>query len=481
MRLMSFLIALCFILVTFSFVSAQSWDQAKGVGFTMSLIKFIGDQKDRAALGNWLGVSLKYGFSPYVMADLNVAYGSFKPSRAGSPYQPDPNSPYRTFLFPLNLSLKATPWKEQFLKPYLTVGLGLLLWDLRDVSNSEGSIFDSKSFRWGERVHGSVQMNPILSEGLGIEIYLTENLGLDLQGRFSTILEVSKDNVGENDFNDQIAEARATLTYYFGYYKDTDLDGIQDKFDADPFHAEDFDGFKDEDGIPDDDNDGDGVPDLKDEAPNKPEDIDGFQDEDGVPDPDNDGDFILDINDKCKDEKEDFDGFNDEDGCPDSDNDGDAIPDVEDKCPGQPETINGYEDDDGCPDDKPIPQVEKQALPQLEKQEAPLILEGVNFQTGSSDLTESSFAVLDKVIEGLRESKEVKIEIRGYTDSQGAEKTNQILSENRAKSVMQYLIHAGIEPKRLKAVGYGEENPIASNNTSAGRAKNRRIEFVRIQ
>ncbi len=118
-------------------------------------------------------------------------------------------------------------------------------------------------------------------------------------------------------------------------------------------------------------------------------------------------------------------------------------------------------------------------MPKLENKGAKLILKGVNFETASAALTKESYAILDGVIPGLKDNKEVELEVRGYTDSQGTASYNQKLSERRANTVMQYLINNGIEASRLRAVGYGEKDPIASNRTAEGRAQNRRIEFVR--
>jgi outer membrane protein OmpA-like peptidoglycan-associated protein len=71
----------------------------------------------------------------------------------------------------------------------------------------------------------------------------------------------------------------------------------------------------------------------------------------------------------------------------------------------------------------------------------------------------------------------MKIEIGGHTDSKGTKEYNQRLSENRAKSVVNYLINNGINEKRLKYKGYGESTPIDDNNTESGRINNRRVEF----
>ncbi|MDZ7263618.1 MAG: OmpA family protein [candidate division KSB1 bacterium] len=480
----------CFLTVTFimalfltTSVIAQTWDQATGIGLTGNGIKFLGGAVDRAALGLGGGLSLKFGASPYVMFDLNANYGSFKPTLEGSWYKKDANAPFRTFLLPVSLDIRFTPVPDGHVKPYFTFGGGLLLWDLRNVAGTDKSFFGDLEPRWGTSVHQGTQKEFVFKGGLGLEIFFTHALSMDLQAGMQSLLKNdAKDNVGYGDANNYAATGKVGLNFYLDYYKDTDKDGIEDKKDADPLRPEDVDGFKDDDGAPDDDNDNDGVPDLRDKAPNLAEDIDGFQDDDGVPDPDNDGDGILDKDDQAPNEAEDIDGFQDKDGAPDADNDGDGILDKDDQCPGTDETVakgidtketkNGYQDDDGCPDTKPAPV-------QLEKKGAKLVLKGVNFETGSATLTSESYAILDEVIAGLRDNKDVSIEIRGYTDSQGAAAANQKLSERRANTVLQYLIANGIEPTRLKAVGYGEKDPIAPNNTPEGRAQNRRIEFVR--
>ncbi len=249
---------------------------------------------------------------------------------------------------------------------------------------------------------------------------------------------------------------------------DNDGDGVPDIDDKCPDLAEDFDGFEDQDGCPDLDNDQDGIPDVDDRCPNEPEDFDGDQDEDGCPDliKDSDNDGVPDDLDRCPLQAEDVDGFQDEDGCPDLDNDLDGIPDADDKCPNAPETFNGFEDEDGCPDERPI--------------EQQFTLQGANFESGSAALTPDSYHVLDAVVRSLMAYPEVRVEILGYTDSVGKAGYNLDLSNRRAGSVKQYLVNAGIDPSRLVARGYGEENPVASNSTPSGRAQNRRIEFKRL-
>ena len=263
---------------------------------------------------------------------------------------------------------------------------------------------------------------------------------------------------------------------------------------------------QDDDGCPDElaDNDKDGIPDSDDKCPDdggkmrakefygcpdtrpgrrrrtrptsartKPEDTDGFEDTDGCPDPDNDGDGIPDDSDECIDQPEVKNGFKDEDGCPDAapDTDKDGIPDDKDKCPKQPENLNGFEDEDGCPDKGP-------SLVQVTEDDIK-ILQRVEFATGSDKIQgATSFAVLDAVGSVLKVHKEIfLVEVAGHTDNVGNADQNRQLSQKRAEAVVKYLLDKGVDKSRLQAKGYGPDKPIADNKQTAGRQKNRRVEF----
>ena len=105
-------------------------------------------------------------------------------------------------------------------------------------------------------------------------------------------------------------------------------------------------------------------------------------------------------------------------------------------------------------------------------------LKDINFATNSYTLTNESKIIIDGFIEFLKENPHVSIEIQGHTDDIGNDKDNLILSENRAKSVFEYLTLNAIIPARLSYKGYGETKPITTNSTEEGRAKNRRTVFV---
>jgi outer membrane protein OmpA-like peptidoglycan-associated protein len=115
------------------------------------------------------------------------------------------------------------------------------------------------------------------------------------------------------------------------------------------------------------------------------------------------------------------------------------------------------------------------------KAENPIILEDVLFQTNKSDLLQESFLSLHKLTQELQANELLKIEIRGHTDNIGVEVENQVLSEQRAKSVLDYLVSKGIDKNRLSYKGFGSSCPIASNTNEDGRRKNRRVEFTKVK
>jgi len=104
----------------------------------------------------------------------------------------------------------------------------------------------------------------------------------------------------------------------------------------------------------------------------------------------------------------------------------------------------------------------------------------VNFQTGRSVLTASSYAVLDQVAASLVANPAIRIEIAGYTDSTGRKLTNMRLSMGRAGAVQHYLARKGVNPMRMRARGFGASGYIAPNSTPDGRAQNRRVELHKL-
>lgn len=183
----------------------------------------------------------------------------------------------------------------------------------------------------------------------------------------------------------------------------------------------------------------------------------------GFEDTDHDG--IPDKDDRCRDEPEDEDGFQDEDGCPDPDNDEDGIPDAQDECP----EVQGDRSHDGCPA-KTFVKIEGGKL---------YIFGKVQFGYNSARIDRRSEPLLDQIGQALIANPGIgHVLVEGYTDNVGDARFNQRLSEERAAAVREALIRRGVHGDRLSARGFGETHPIAPNKSPAGRAKNRRVEFI---
>ena len=120
---------------------------------------------------------------------------------------------------------------------------------------------------------------------------------------------------------------------------------------------------------------------------------------------------------------------------------------------------------------------EKNLLNKMELNK-PLTLNNIYFETGKSNLLDSSFAELNTLFNILKSKAKMMIQISGYTDNTGNAQDNIVLSEARANAVKKYLTDKGIDNKRIIAKGYGSNNPKASNDNAEGRAKNRRVEIM---
>ncbi len=181
---------------------------------------------------------------------------------------------------------------------------------------------------------------------------------------------------------------------------------------------------------------------------------------------DSDHDGVPDYRDYCPLAREDRDGFEDEDGCPEIDNDHDGVIDDLDECPNQAEEPGG--DGDGCPDKARV----------VIHRGKVVVFGKVRFATGSARLLPGSLGLLDQIAGVMKEHPEIeRLRIEGHTDSQGDPAFNVRLSKARAEAVRQYLISRGVDEKRLQARGLGPGQPLAPNDTPAGRAQNRRVEF----
>ena len=243
---------------------------------------------------------------------------------------------------------------------------------------------------------------------------------------------------------------------------DTDGDGIIDPEDACPAERGPRTNDPNTNGCPD--RDKDGIADKVDACPDVP----GVQDADpkknGCP-PDRDGDGIADAEDACPDVPGVKDADPKKNGCP-PDRDGDGIVDVEDACPDVPGPRDPDPKKNGCP---LVVVTEKEIR----------INQEVKFKFDSAVILPESDAVLDAVKQVLDAHPEIKkVRVEGHTDNVGKAAYNKSLSQKRAASVMKWLTDKGIAKARLVSQGFGQEQPIDSNETDRGRANNRRVAFT---
>jgi len=332
-----------------------------------------------------------------------------------------------------------------WLDPYLGVGAGVT-WLDREQSDATISFGTA---------HGTV----------GVKFWLAENWNVALGSNYKYAFE--DDDVARDYFQHTIG-----IGFSFGG-KDTDGDGIYDRDDECPEVA----GLAQFNGCPD--SDGDGIQDSKDACPQVfgLADFEGCPDTDGdgIPDPkdacptvagtaalggcpDADGDGIKDSDDNCPNES----GPRANGGCPYQDKDGDGVLDKDDNCP----DVAGTVANDGCPE------ISVEVVNELNVQ-----FKSVLFDNAKASIRTESYPTLDNVASIMQEYPRSRFLIEGHTDSRGRDAYNQKLSDERAASVLNYLISKGISSSRLESKGFGESQPIASNDTAAGRQENRRVQL----
>lgn len=325
----------------------------------------------------------------------------------------------------LNLRYKLTDENKKF-RPYLFAGPGLLKDNMETGLN-----FDL---------------------GVGGKYYFNPNTALYVDAGYINGIEVTE---AAKQVRDNLWKVTAGIEFDFGKTLDSDMDGVSDKKDKCPNTPTGV--AVDEKGCPID-SDGDGVADYIDDCPTIP----GLTSLKGCPDTDNDG--VADKDDKCPETPK---GWKvDATGCPlDQDNDG--VSDSEDDCP----TVAGPKNNKGCP----VKEVEKKNDP-VEEQN--INIEPVLFDSGKSALTTTSKGTLDKLVKTLQSNTSFNLNVSGFADSQGPEDLNYKLSQNRVKSVVSYLTTNGISSERIeKQQAFGENKPVATNDTPEGRQQNRRVEF----
>ena len=338
--------------------------------------------------------------------------------------------------------------------------------------------------------------------GFALDVFLSKNVSLAFDIGYRFMDDWTDDKSKESTMMDGYATAKAGLNFYFGTSDsdDDDGDGLtngeEKNLKTDMKNPDtDNDGLKDGEEVKTyttnalaADTDGDGLKDGEEVRAYKTDPKKADTDGDGL----NDGDEVT--THKTDPLKGDTDGDTLSDGAEISvnmtnplskDTDGDGLTDGDEvtkyktnptKADTDAGTINdgtevarGTNPLDAADD---VPQV-KVAVG------AAIVLEGVTFKTGSAEILPESEEVLTKAFNTMKSNPTVEVEVHGYTDNVGKRSSNIKLSQKRADAVKQWMVFRGIDSTRLKSIGKGPDNPIASNKTPEGRAKNRRIEFYR--
>jgi len=322
--------------------------------------------------------------------------------------------------------------------------------------------FDPYAYLGGTYVNSDSSGEGMFNAGLGFNTWFNDNLGLNVQ---HGTLKGFSDNIRTH------WQSSLSVVIKFGG-KDTDGDGVYDKNDECPNES----GLAEFNGCPDADNDG--VKDSEDACPNTA----GLAAMNGCPD--SDGDGVADKDDMCPNEK----GTKANNGCPDSD--GDGVVDKDDKCP----SASGPTANNGCPwpdsdgdgvldkDDKckdKVGPASNSGCPEETVAEKLAMLseytKGILFDIDRAVIKDAVAEKLDIIYSLINPIENVIYVIEGYTDRTGTAGYNEYLSKRRAESVKEYLVKKGMTASKLETVGFGENNPLETNATAAGRAANRRV------
>ena len=325
----------------------------------------------------------------------------------------------------------------------------------------------------------------------GFKAYLTDRLAFrsDVTADYAWAPFNEGDMVGGSTVDSHLnwtLTAGLSVDVGTGRARDTDQDGVRDRMDAcadTPFSVRvDTTGCRV-------DSDGDGVFDEDDRCRSTPG---GVRVDALGCRVDSDGDGVFDEDDRCSATPT---GVRiDDTGCR-VDTDGDGVFDEDDRCSATPTGVRVdntgcrvdsdgdgvYDEDDRCAATAVGTEVDSSGCPVLfEPESSVVVLEGVNFETGSATLTQGARAVLDRVAESLTGNPDVRVEVGGHTDSTGSRELNVSLSQQRAEAVAAYMALRGVASDRMVPRGYGPDQPMTDNGTASGRAMNRRVELMRI-
>ncbi|MCX7878276.1 MAG: OmpA family protein [Ignavibacteria bacterium] len=486
-----------FLMVFASGVNAQFKDYRVKGGVQYNVIspsgEFVKDLSSFLARG-WLAFEL----GRYIDVELGGGYMKWKQK---DQYNGNGEGKVEAELIPIDLRFRLEPFgglkSTKYVNPYGYIGAGMVKHKIKSIP-----VFSSYKYPYDST--DSDAWHAFFPAGVGLEIRLAKQVILDLQvGTATTLTDKVNASVIGDPKDGWFNYALGLTVTGRGGREDSDRDGLyddeeEDKYGTDPENADtDGDGLKD----------GEEVKTYKTDPKNPDTDNDGLNDGDEVKkhmtnplNADTDGDGLKDGEEVLTYGTNPLITDTDGDGLTDGsevrtyntdplkrDTDGDGLTDGEEvnkhrTDPLKADTDNGSIDDGtevrrGTNPLDPSDDVKKEEI----KVGEVIILEGINFETNSSRITPESETILMKAYNTMKNNPEIEVEISGHTDSRGSAERNQKLSEDRANAVKDWLVAKGIDPKRITTVGYGEDKPIAPNDSPENMAKNRRIEFKRIK
>jgi outer membrane protein OmpA-like peptidoglycan-associated protein len=403
-------------------------------------------------------------------------------------------SEYSTEIVPLDYRFVLSPFSFTSWNPFVYAGIGALHYNVEQLPPQVSA--NAKIKGW----------TGVIPAGVGLQFRLEDHTAFEVSGGYNYTLNDELNSVvtnkkdaywqflvgltitgesGDADAdNDGLTNKQEKLLGTNPKVADTDGDGLSDGDEVNKYKTNPLKADSDGDGLTDGqevttyhtnpmiaDTDGDGLKDGEEVLTYKTDPLKADTDGDGL----KDGEEVLTYKTDPLKVDTDGDGLNDGDEVTKyktdplkADTDGGTVNDGTEVARGT-DPLNPADD---------VPQKKEELKVEVGKA---IVLEGIIFATGKSEITPESEANLEKAYNTLAQNPEIVVEIQGHTDNVGKKAANVKLSQARAEAVKAWLVKKGIAADRVTAKGFGPDKPAASNSTADGRQKNRRIEFFRVK
>ncbi|PKL82081.1 MAG: hypothetical protein CVV24_11950 [Ignavibacteriae bacterium HGW-Ignavibacteriae-3] len=431
---------------------------------------------------------LRFELSEYFNAEIGAGYGTLKGDDFNYTTMKKGTGGYSTSIIPIDARLLYTPWTLENWNPYIYAGVGLLNYNVGTKPNVVSPI-TVESEGW----------TAAFPFGIGTEIRLSDEILLDLSAGVNYSLTENLNYYKIVDFSDGYLNLGAGITFTGeGCNTDKDGDGLtrceEEELGTDPRNSDtDGDGLKDGAEVKqyktdprNPDTDGDGLKDGEEVMKYKTDPLKADTDNDGLNDydevmthrtdplnPDTDSDGLKDGEEALKYKTSPFKADTDSDGL----KDGEEV--LKYKTDPLKADTDGGTVNDGIEVNRgtnPLDPKDDIAPTQGVVQKT-MNFDNVLFDVNKSELSKTAKATLDNVYKACLKLDDAKLQLAGHTSSPASEEYNMELSQRRVDAVKNYLVKKGFKAELIYAEAFGEMEPVASNDTEAGRAKNRRTEI----